>query len=406
MSLFQGHKAIKVPQNTLAWDIDPYSKEVLLNPEKFFSALRERGPFVYLTKYKMLACGRYKETKEVFSDHKRFVSSRGVGIQDFKLEAPWRPPSLVLEVDPPEHTKNRRFLTRALSPSKIAKLKDFFKDYANQLISELLQKKEIDGISDLAEIFPTRIFPKAVGLKKIDKDTLLGYGAMVFNALGPDNEFRKDAMAKGLSVLEKINKQCLEENIDNKGLAKEIYRSTAEVPEEGQLAGMLVRSLLSAGIDTTVSAIGNLLWCFSENPEQFEIIKNKKSLVGNAVEESLRLTSPVKAFCRTSAVETEVSGVTIEEGTKILCVLGSANTDPEVWNNPYKYDVTRRTIGHLALGIGVHNCVGQTLARAEITALASSLTELVKTIRPAGIAVWKPNNAMRSLESLPIILEK
>ena len=406
MSLFQGHKAIKIPQNTLAWDIDPYSKDVLLNPENFFENLREKGPFVYLSKYKMLACGRYKETKEVFSDHKRFVSSRGVGIQDFKLEAPWRPPSQVLEVDPPQHTKNRRFLAQALSPNKIAKLKDFFKECSDQLISELLQKKEIDGISDLAEIFPTKVFPEAVGLKKIDKDTLLGYGAMVFNALGPDNQFRNDAMAKGLSVLEKINKQCLEENIDNTGLAKEIYKSTAEASEEEQLAGMLVRSLLSAGIDTTVSAIGNLLWCFSENPEQFETIKNNKSLAGNAVEESLRLTSPVKAFCRTSAEETEVSGVTIEEGTKILCVLGSANTDPEVWDNPYKYDVTRRTIGHLALGIGVHNCVGQTLARAEITALVRSLTELVKTIRPAGIPAWKPNNAMRSLESLPIILEK
>ena len=406
MSLFQGHKAIKVPQNITEWDIDPYSKEVLLDPETFFSALRERGPFVYLNKYKMLACGRYKETKEVFSDHQRFVSSRGVGIQDFKLEKPWRPPSLVLEVDPPKHTRNRRFLTKALSPNKIAQLKDFFKNCADELINELLQKKEIDGILDLAEIFPTRVFPEAVGLKKIDKETLLGYGAMVFNALGPDNEFRKDAMAKGLSVLEKINKQCLEENIDNKGLAKEIYRRTAEASEEDQLAGMLVRSLLSAGIDTTVSAIGNLLWCFSKNPEQFETIKNNKSLVGNAVEESLRLTSPVKAFCRTSDVKTEVSGVTIEEGTKILCVLGSANTDPKVWDNPYKYDVTRRTIGHLALGIGVHNCVGQTLARAEITALASSLTELVKTIRPAGIATWKPNNAMRSLESLPITLEK
>ena len=105
MNLFQGHKAIAVPQDVKAWDIDPYSKEVLLNPETFFSALREKGPFVYLNKYKMLACGRYKETKEVFSDHKRFVSSRGVGFQDFKLEKPWRPPSLVLEVDPPEHTK-------------------------------------------------------------------------------------------------------------------------------------------------------------------------------------------------------------------------------------------------------------------------------------------------------------
>ena len=405
MNLFQGHKAIAVPQNVTAWDIDPYSKEVLLNPETFFSALREKGPFVYLNKYKMLACGRYKETKEVFSDHKRFVSSRGVGIQDFKLEKPWRPPSLVLEVDPPEHTKNRRFLTRALSPNKISQLKDFFKDCADKLIRELLKKKEIDGISDLAEIFPTRVFPEAVGLKKIDKETLLGYGAMVFNALGPDNEFRKDAMAKGLSVLEKINKQCLEENIDTKGLAKEIYRSTAENSEEDQLAGMLVRSLLSAGIDTTVSAIGNLLWCLAENPEQFQLVKNDKSLVGNAVEESLRLTSPVKAFCRTSATDTEVSGVTIEEGTKILCVLGSANTDPEVWENSYKYDVTRRTIGHLALGVGVHNCVGQTLARAEITALASSLTELVKVIKLVGKPTWKPNNAMRSLATLPIILE-
>ena len=105
MNLFQGHKAIAVPKNVTAWDIDPYSKEVLLNPETFFSDLRKKGPFVYLNKYKMLACGRYKETKEVFSDHKRFVSSREVGIQDFKLEKPWRPPSLVLEVDPPEHTK-------------------------------------------------------------------------------------------------------------------------------------------------------------------------------------------------------------------------------------------------------------------------------------------------------------
>ena len=405
MDLFQGHKAIAVPQNVTAWDIDPYSREVLLNPEPFFSGLRERGPFVYLNKYKMLACGRYKETKEVFSDHKRFVSSRGVGIQDFKLEKPWRPPSVVLEVDPPEHTKNRRFLTRALSPNKISQLKDFFKKSADKLISELLQKKEIDGISDLAEMFPTRVFPEAVGLKKIDKETLLGYGAMVFNALGPDNEFRKDAMAKGLSVLEKINKQCLEENIGVDGLAKDIYRSTAEKSEEDQLAGMLVRSLLSAGIDTTVSAIGNLLWCFTDNPEQFQLVKDNKSLVGNAIEESLRLTSPVKAFCRTSAIDTEVSGVTIEEGTKILCVLGSANTDPEVWENPFKYDVTRRTIGHLALGVGVHNCVGQTLARAEITALVSSLTELVKIIKPKGVATWKPNNAMRSLASLPIILE-
>ena len=404
MNLFEGHKVIDAPSGVETWDIDPYSKKVLLNPTNFFDQLRSKGPFVYLEKYKMLACGRYNETKEVFSDHERFVSSRGVGIQDFKLEKPWRPPSVVLEVDPPQHTKNRRILTKSLSPKNISELRPFFKKSADILIDELIIKRNIDAISELAEVFPTIVFPTAVGLKQINKSTLLGYGSMVFNALGPDNQFRREAMNLGMSVIQKINEQCLAENIDKEGLANNIYDKveTGEIDE--QLAGMLVRSLLSAGIDTTVSAIGNLIWCILENKEQFEKIKSDNGLINNAVEEALRLTSPVKAFCRTSSINTEVSGIKIEEGTKILCVLGAANTDPEIWEDPYKYDVSRKTIGHLALGVGVHNCVGQTLARAEITSLLLSIAEKIDVLERRGVPSWKPNNAMRSLSSLPIKL--
>jgi hypothetical protein len=404
MNLHEGHKPIVPPLEVSSWDIDPYSREVLLDPKKFFDDLRSKGPFVYLEKYKMLACGQYKETKEVFSDHERFVSSRGVGIQDFKLEKPWRPPSVVLEVDPPIHTKNRKILTKSLSPRKIAELKIYFKKTADTLLDELISKRTIDAVSDLAEIFPTKVFPNAVGLKQIDKQTLLGYGEMVFNALGPDNGLRKKAMDKGMSVIQRINDQCLKENIDEKGLAQNIYDNVDTGEIDSQLAGMLVRSLLSAGIDTTVSAIGNLIWCLANNPDQFDKIKAEQNLVNNAVEESLRLTSPVKAFCRTSSVNTEVSGIKIEEGTKILCVLGAANTDPKKWNDPYKYDVSRKTIGHLALGVGVHNCVGQTLARAEMTSLLLSMTEKLDTVEILSPPSWKPNNAMRSLESLPLRL--
>ena len=404
MSLFEGHKPINAPVGINSWDIDPYSKDVLLDPTTFFDQLRSKGPFVYLEKYKMLACGRYGETKEVFSDHERFVSSRGVGIQDFKLEKPWRPPSVVLEVDPPQHTKNRRILTKSLSPKNISLLKPFFKRSADTLLDELIVKKDIDAIADLAEVFPTIVFPAAVGLKKINKFTLLGYGSMVFNALGPDNEFRREAMNLGMSVIQKINDQCLVGNIDDEGLAQNIYDKVESGEIDQELAGMLVRSLLSAGIDTTVSAIGNLIWCILQNPEQFTKIKNDKELVNNAVEESLRLTSPVKAFCRTSSINTEVSGIKIEEGTKVLCVLGAANTDPDVWRDPYKFDVSRKTMGHLALGIGVHNCVGQTLARAEITSLLLSLAEKIEKIESLKMPIWKPNNAMRSLKSLPIRL--
>ena len=80
------------------------------------------------------------------------------------------------------------------------------------------------------------------------------------------------------------------------------------------------------------------------------------------------------------------------------------NTDPEVWDNPYQYDVSRKTIGHLALGVGVHNCVGQTLARAEITSLLLSMAEKIESFESQGLPLWKPNNAMRSLSRLPIKL--
>ncbi|MEX0285982.1 MAG: cytochrome P450, partial [Paracoccaceae bacterium] len=101
MQLFHGHKPIAPPKGVPEWDADPYAEAILTNPVPFFDALRDHGPFAYLSKYKMLVCGRYAETQEVFNDHTRFVSSRGVGVSDFALEEPWRPPSIVLEVDPP-----------------------------------------------------------------------------------------------------------------------------------------------------------------------------------------------------------------------------------------------------------------------------------------------------------------
>ena len=105
--MIEGHKEIDVPAGVPVWDVDPFDTTILTNPLDYYAELRSKGPFVYIPKYSVLACGRYAETREVFSDWERFVSSRGVGLQDFILEEPWRPPSIVLEVDPPYHTKTR-----------------------------------------------------------------------------------------------------------------------------------------------------------------------------------------------------------------------------------------------------------------------------------------------------------
>ena len=400
--MIEGHKEIDVPAGVPVWDVDPFDTTILTNPLDYYAELRSKGPFVYIPKYSVLACGRYAETREVFSDWERFVSSRGVGLQDFILEEPWRPPSIVLEVDPPYHTKTRVVIERALSPTVVRNLRDSFLLDAEMLVDKLLEKGTFEAVEELAETYPTTVFPQAVGLREIDRRKLVDYGEMVFNAIGPDNELRRNAMAKGPDVVPWIMEQCQREHLDPEGFGAAIYAGsdTGEVTVEE--AGLLVRSLLSAGVDTTVAALGSAVWCLANHPEQFQLLKADPTLPIWAFEETLRYTSPIHTFCRTANVDTEVSGVKIEEGTKILCVLGSANLDEDYWPEADRFDIERRPTDHLALGVGVHGCVGQNVARAELDIMLSVIANKVESIELAGDVIWRPNNSVRTLDRLPV----
>ena len=400
--MIEGHKEIGVPAGVPVWDVDPFDTTILTNPLEYYAELRSKGPFVYIPKYSVLACGRYAETREVFSDWERFVSSRGVGLQDFILEEPWRPPSIVLEVDPPYHTKTRVVIERALSPTVVRNLRDSFLLDAEMLVDKLLEKGTFEAVEELVETYPTTVFPQAVGLREIDRRKLVDYGEMVFNAIGPDNELRRNAMAKGPDVVPWIMEQCHRERLDPEGFGAAIYAGsdTGEVTVEE--AGLLVRSLLSAGVDTTVAALGSAVWCLANHPEQFQRLKADPTLPIWAFEETLRYTSPIHTFCRTANVDTEVSGVKIEEGTKILCVLGSANLDEDYWPEADRFDIERRPTDHLALGVGVHGCVGQNVARAELDIMLSVIANKVESIELAGDVIWRPNNSVRTLDRLPV----
>ena len=400
--MLEGHKEIEVPADVPVWDVDPYDPAVLADPLDYYAELRSKGPFAYIPKYSILTCGRYEETKEVFSDWERFVSSRGVGIQDFNLEEPWRPLSIVLEVDPPEHTRTRAVIERALSPRSVANQKETYSTAADKLIDGLLEKGTFEAMEELAETYPTTVFPEAVGLRETDRQRLVDYGEMVFNALGPNNELRRNAMAKGPEVVPWIMERCQREQLTLDGFGLTIYAAsdTGEITEEE--AGLLVRSLLSAGVDTTVTALGSAIWCLANNPDQFDLLKAKPDKARWAFEETMRFTSPVHSFYRTANVVTEVSGIKIAEGTKILCVLAAANRDENHWPEPDKFDIDRRPSQHLALGVGVHACVGQNVARAEGYAVLMSIAKKVESIELAGETVWRPNNSIRSLAHLPI----
>lgn len=403
-ALVHGHKAITPPDGVPTLDVDPFDV-TNLTERTYFGDLRASGPFAYIPRYGALACGGYEVTKEVFSDHERFVSSRGVGLSDFQLEEPWRPASIILEVDPPYHTRTRRVIMRALSPKVVRDLRDAFKADAERLMDAVVPKGEIEAVVEIAEAFPTKVFPEAVGIKDPDPKMLIEFGSIVFNAVGPDNELRNRAMARNKVVMPWILEHCTREKLTRDGIGATFFAAAdaGEITEHE--AAMLVRSLLSAGVDTTVTGIGNALWCLANNPEEYEKLKaDPGNLALPAFEETLRYTSPVQAFFRTANVDTEVAGIRIEEGTKILCVLGAANLDPERWEEPAKFDISRKTAGHLALGVGVHNCVGQNIARAEGQALLRALAERVDRIEIAGDVVWRPNNAIHAPDRLPLRL--
>ncbi len=357
MKLIEGHRPIIPAEGIPVWDVDPYDETILRNPYDYYAHLRELGDVVYIPRYSVLAVGRYATTHKVFSDHEHFVSSRGVGLNDFALGKPWRQPSIILEVDPPEHTRTRKVMARVLSPKIMKTLSNLFLDIAEQVVDDIISKGSIEVVSELAEVYPTSVFPKAVGMKDVNARYLVDYGAMVFNGTGPDNEIRRHSMAEAGQIVPWITSACARERLTGDGLGAMIYEAADNGDITHDEAAMLVRSFLSAGVDTTVTGIGSALWCLSQNPQEWEKLKADPGLCRPAFEEVLRYTSPVHTFCRTAGCDTQIGEFPVAEGSKVLCVLGAANMDPEKWGDPENFRIDRRPVGHVASNVDTHGIV-------------------------------------------------
>ena len=387
------------------WDEDPFSIPFFDDPLTPLMELRELGAAAYVPKYDIHALGRYEDIRAALGDPATFCSGRGVGLSDFAKEAPWRPPSLILEADPPAHTKTRAVLSRVLSPAVMKELRDGFARQADRHVDALLAKETFDGVTDCAEVYPLSVLPDALGLRRQGREHLLPYGATVFNAFGPDNDLRRAALAAAAPHVEHVAKQCLRENLDPDGLGARIYAAAdaGEIPPEA--APMLVRSLLSAGLDTTVHGLGAALYCLARFPEEFEKLRADPSLARNAFEEAVRFESPVQTFFRTTTRRVRIGDAEIGEGRKVLLFFASANRDPRKWERPDAYDVIRQTSGHVGFGSGIHMCVGQLVARLEGEVVLNAIARKARSLEPAGAPVRKYNNTLRGLQSLPLVMK-
>lgn len=386
-------------------DLDPFSIEFFENPHPVHEVLREAGPVVRLDKWNIFGVARYAEVHAVLNDPQTFCSSRGVGLSDFAKEKPWRPQSIILEADPPEHTRTRAVLSRVLSPSVMKQLRASFVAAAEARVDELLAKGSFDAIADLAEAYPLSVFPDALGLKPEGRENLLPYAGLVFNSFGPPNQLRQDAIARSAPHQAYVAAQCQRENLAPGGFGACIHAQADTGDITPAEAPLLVRSLLSAGLDTTVNGIGAAVYCLARFPEQWQRLRNDPTLARNAFEEAVRFESPVQTFFRTTTKAVEIGGGRIGEGEKILMFLAAANRDPRRWDNPDQYDVTRRTSGHVGYGSGVHMCVGQLVARLEGESVLAALAKRVGSIEITGPATRRFNNTLRGLESLPVSIK-
>ena len=385
-------------------DADPFADAQLLDPYALHAELRDLGSVVRLEKYGVWAMARHADVYAMLSDWETYCSSAGVGMGNFHTEKPWRPPSLILEADPPLHTKTRAVLSRVLSSSALRKMRATFEEHAAALVERLVERGSFDAMHDCAEAFPLSVFPDAVGLQADGRENLHVYGNAVFNADGPPNALFLSAMQDAARVGPWILQQCRRDALAPAGLGADVYASVDDGEIIADEAALLVRSLLSAGLDTTVHGIGNALYCFVNNPEQWALLHANPALARAAFEEALRFESPVQAFFRTTTRAVTVDGIRLGPEEKVLAFFGAANRDPRGWRQPELFDITRKVAKNVAFGAGIHFCVGAMLARLEAEILLTALARRIKTIAPAGPPQRLLNNALRGLTSLPVTI--
>ena len=383
-------------------DIDPFSLAFFDDPYPHHEALREAGPAVRLERYGIWGMARHAEVHAALNDWKTFSSASGAGLDDFRKTKPWRPPSIILEADPPQHTRARTAMARVMSPGVMKEIRAAFFAKAEEVVDALVARGEFDAIPDLAETYPLSVFPDAVGLIKEGRENLLPYGNMAFNAFGPRNALFEAAFQKAVPVTKWIVEQCSRAALTKDGWGAGIYAAADAGEISGDEAGLLVRSMLTAGVDTTVNGLGSALYAFATNPDEWTKVIENPALLRPCFDEVLRWESPVQTFFRTTTAPSALGGTPIGEGEKVLLFLAAANRDPRRWENPARFDVTRRATGHVAFGSGIHGCVGQALARLEAECVLGALAKRVKRIELAGEPRRKYNNTLRSFASLPV----
>ena len=321
------------------------------------------------------------------------------------------PPS-ILTLDPPEHDRIRGLVNKAFTPRAIEEIKPRIKEVANELLDAVAGEPEIEFMDAMATPLPVIVISELLGVPPEDRDKFKEWSHALVS-VSPSDMKDMDALRQrmqearaGSTALADYFREQVERRRDDPG--DDLISRLIEAEEEGDRLSepemiALCRLLLAAGNLTTTDLLGNGLLELLRHPDQMQILRDDLDRVPAAVEEMLRYTPPVSNSGRLMADDTEIAGCPVGKHRSVAVSLMGANRDPDVFDDPETFDVTREENRHLSFGGGIHYCIGAPLARAEAQGALRVLLERYEHIEaaiPVDDIEWRGGGAFRGLRSL------
>ncbi|MGW7209347.1 cytochrome P450 [Streptomyces sp. NPDC054837] len=312
----------------------------------------------------------------------------------------------MLDLEPPDHTRIRRLVSKAFTPRTVEQLKPYVGRLAGELVDQLVQKGGGDLLTDVAEPLPVAVIAEMLGIPEADRAPLRPWSADICGMyeLNPP----QDVAARAVRA-----------SVEFSGYLRELIAERRENPGDDLISGLIAAHdeddrlteqemistcvlLLNAGHEATVNATVNGWYALFRNPDQLAALRADHTLVPSAIEELMRYDTPLQLFERWVLDDIEIDGTTIPRGAEIAMLFGSANHDPAVFQAPEKLDLARKDNPHISFSAGIHYCIGAPLARIELAASMTAVLEKAPALALAAEPERKPNFVIRGLEGLAV----
>lgn len=378
-----------------------YDDAVIRDPWPHYARLRDLGPVVWMEALGNYALTTYQAVRSGLRDHETFISGDGAAANDFGCQ--FQRGNTVAS-DPPRHTVLRAAVAPPLGLDKIGDIRPQIRAAANEIVAAAVQKRDADAITDLARGLPLRIVRDLVGLPDLGRENMLKWAGAAFDMQGIQNA-RGKAACKAIREMQAfVLRDATPDKLKPGSWTRRITEMAASGELDPNLAPFAVRDYINPSLDTTISAIGHLVFHLGRDPEQWRMLKADPSLAVNAAHEAVRIGTPIRSFARHTSRPVAVAGHELPKGARVMMLYASANRDPAMFDDPDHFDVTRRNARrHLGFGAGIHMCVGMHLAILEIECLIQALVEQVAELE-VGTPEVAMNNSICAYSRLPLRL--